>query len=123
MGELYHEKARGIEPKQHWGNDDAVVPTVCEVSFNFRIPDHIDMGGWEPEAAIEAFCLSRGWGSSDRIERRGPKAKHVHIIYLAPGRYEAVRRGVKGLLKQLESVEEWNKAEIALDVHVIPLLY
>jgi len=118
-----YEKARFDRRAAEWANDDRVVPLACEVSFNLRIPHHHSMGRWVAEAAIKTLCLVRGWELSDRVERHGPKAKHVHLIFFAAGRVEAARRGVKDIVKQLEAVEEWNKAEIGLDTWIQPVLY
>jgi len=123
MGELHHAKARRNRRETEGGNDDHIVPVACEISFSLRIPDHDNLGGRIAEKALETVCELRGWKRSDRIERRGPKSIHVHSVWFAYGRYEAARRGIKDVLRELETMEDWYKAEIGLDTFVSPLLY
>lgn len=123
MGVIRHEAAkRGRGPARH-GNDDSIMSVACEVSFNLRIPDHLEVGRRNTEGVLQTLCELRGWLRTDRIERRGPKAIHVHLVFFAYGRYEAARRGVKDVLRELETMEGWDPEEIALDTCVAPLLY
>jgi len=123
MGELHHEKARRNRREPDRCNDDNVVPIACEVSFNLRIPDYVEVGRWDAESALETLCELRGWKRSDRIERHGSEAELLHLIYDASGCPETARNSLKRLISHLESLELWKEEEIGLDAWVTLDLY
>ncbi len=123
MGELHHEETGPSREDAYLRRRKRVVSYACEIHIDLRVPDDNVVGGWLTEDAIENFAKCRGWVHSDRLERRGPEAKCVHLIYIIAGRAEVARRGLKGLISHLAHLEGWEGSEIALDSYVNPLLY
>jgi len=123
MGELHHEASRRERTIEGPVRVKVSLPATCEIHVDLRVPDNVDLGGRNAETAIEDFAKRGGWVRSDRAERRGPQTKCVHIIYVVTGGLQIARRGVKGLVSAMASMEVGKGQEIGLDAYVVPLLY
>ncbi len=123
MGELHHEETGPGRPKSKCDGSSVPLPYACEVHFHLRVSDDNVVGGWDAENLIKAFCECGGWVHSDRAERRGPKAVCIHLVYVAPGRPKAVRRGLERIISSMAVMESGEGKEIGLDSYCVPLLY